>query len=192
MALLVASTAAAQDFGVMESAETINRGNFRLAVYPMFVVPDEGENDTRIGLGLGYGLSDSFDVEGRAAFSDDVAFLGGDLEYWLLKNLPLDLSVRGGFHVGLVDGAVGDSRGVDVSVIGSAPVAPRLELVGTLDLAFNAVDVGADDRTFTTFHLVPGIEVAISPDLDFLAELGVGVNDDSHPYVAVGIAYYMR
>lgn len=192
MVLFVAPAAAAQDFGVMESAETINRGNFKLAAYPMFVFPDEGENDIAIGLGLGYGFTNSFDIEGRAALSDDVVFLGGDAEYWLLKNLPLDLSLRGGFHVGMVEGDVGDSRGVDLSVIGSAPIAESLELVGALDIAFNSVDVGATRDGSTTVHLVPGLEIALSRDLDFLAEVGVGVSDASSHYVAFGIAYYLR
>ena len=39
--LLLASTASAQDFGVLESAETINRGNIKLGAYPLFVLPDE-------------------------------------------------------------------------------------------------------------------------------------------------------
>ena len=213
IALLMVPLAGAQDFGIMTSAETINRGSFKLAAYPMYVLPDEGENDTRVRVGLGYGFTDSFDVEGRVAFSDDIVFLGGDVAYWVLKNLPLDLSVRGGFHLGVVNGDIGDSRGADVSVIGSAPVASKLELVGALDLAYNFVsltpetlldlsirdelialglDVDPNDDTFTTFHLVPGIKVAVSPDLDFLAEVGIGVNDKSNHYVALGIAYYIR
>jgi hypothetical protein len=191
--ILLAPAASAQDFGVLESAETINEGNFKLGAYPLFVLPDEGDNDFALAVAFGYGATDSVDVEGRATFSDDVTFIGGDVEYWFLKNLPLDLSGRGGFHAGFVDGDVGDTVGFDATLIASAPVWERVELVGALDLAFNSMDVGADDRDgFTTVHLVPGVEVAISPELDFLAEFGIGMTDRSSNYVGFGIAYYIR
>ena len=188
----LATAADAQDFGVLESAETINRDNFKLAAYPLFTLPDRGDSQFSLPVALGYGFTDSFDMEARAAFSDDVTFLGGDGEYWFIKNSPLDLSVRGGFHVGMVDGEVGDSLGVDFTVIGSAPVASRLELVGAVDTAFNSVDIGATRDWHTTVHLVPGVEVTVTPDLDFLAEFGVGVTDSSTNYLAFGLAFYIR
>ena len=50
-------------------------------------------------------------------------------------------------------------------------------------------DEGED---FTTVHLVPGIEYAISDDLDFVAEAGFSLNDDGSHYVSVGLSYYIR
>jgi len=192
MTLAFETAAGAQDFGVLESAETINRGNVKLGVFPLFVFPDGGDTDFRLPISIGFGITDSFDIEGRAAFSDDVTFVGGDGEYWFLKNAPLDLSFRGGLHWGFVDGDIGDTFGVDVTLLGSAPIARRLELIGALDLAFNSMDVGATRDGFTTIHLVPGVEVAINDDLDFLAEFGVGVSDSSSHYAAFGLAFYFR
>jgi hypothetical protein len=186
------TAAGAQDFGVLESAETINPGNVKLGVFPLFVFPDGGDTDFRLPVSLGFGVNDSFDVEGRAAFSDDITFVGGDGEYWIVKNAPLDLSFRGGVHWGFVDGDVGDSFGVDVTVLGSAPIARRLEVIGALDMAFNSMDVGVDRDGFTTVHLVPGIEAAINDDLDFLAEFGFGVSDSASHYAAFGLAFYFR
>jgi hypothetical protein len=186
------TAAGAQDFGVLESAETINRGNVKLGAFPLFVFPDEGDTDLRLPISVGFGLSDSFDVEGRAAFSDDITFVGGDGEYWFVKNAPLDLSFRGGMHWGFVDGDVGDTFGVDVSLLGSGPIARRLEVIGALDMAFNSMDVGDERDGFTTVHLVPGIEVAINDDLDLLAEFGAGVTDSSSHYLAFGVAFYFR
>ena len=188
----LATSASAQDFGVLESAETINPGNFKLGAFPMFVLPDEGDSQFVLPIAIGYGVANSFDLEGRAAFSDDVTFLGGDGEYWFLKNRPLDFSARAGFHFGFVDGDVGDTLGLDLAVIGSAPIASRLELLGALDLAFNSMDVGETRDGFTTVHLVPGIEVGITPDLDFLAEFGIGVTDSSSHYLGFGLAFYLR
>jgi hypothetical protein len=192
MTLTVAAAAGAQDFGVLESAETINPGNIKLGAFPLFVFPDEGDTDFRLPVTIGFGVGESFDVEGRAAFSDDVTFVGGDGEYWFVKNAPLDLSFRGGLHWGFVDGEIGDTFGVDVTVLASAPVASRLELIGALDMAFNSMDIGDDRDGFTTVHLVPGIEVAINDDLDFVGEFGVGVTDSSSHYAAFGLAFYFR
>jgi hypothetical protein len=192
LSLLLAAPVAAQDFGVLESAETINEGNFKLGGYPLFVFPDHGDNEFGFEVSLGYGFTDSFDLEGRATFADDITFVGGDGEYWFLKNQPLDMSARGGFHLGMVEGEVGDSIGADLSLIASGPVNRVLELIGALDMAFNSADIGSDREGFTTVHLVPGIEVALSPDLDLVAEYGIGLNDDSSNYLGFGLAYYIR
>jgi len=40
-------------------------------------------------------------------------------------------------------------------------------------------------------HLVPGIEYRLSDDLDFLAEFGIALNDDSRSYASVGLALYL-
>jgi hypothetical protein len=191
--LFLATPATAQDFGVLESAETINEGNFKLGAYPLFVLPDFGDNDFGVAVAVGYGFTDSFDLEGRATFSDDVIYVGADGEYWFLKNQPLDMSLRAGIHFGGVEGEVGDSAGVDLTLLASAPVGGGpVELIGALDMAFNSMDVGADRERFTTVHLVPGVEIALSPDVDFLAEFGIGVNDDSSNYFGLGVALYIR
>src|SRR5688500_7247108 len=158
----------------------------------MFVLPDEGDSQFVFPIAIGYGVANSFDLEGRAAFSDDVTFVGGDGEYWFLKNRPLDLSARAGFHFGFVDGDVGNTLALDLALIGSAPIASRLELIGALDLAFNSMDLGETRDGFTTVHLVPGIEVGITPDLDFLAAFGIGVTDSSSHYLGFGLAFYLR
>jgi hypothetical protein len=190
--LALAPAAHAQDFGVLESAETINQGNFKLGIFPLFVLPDEGDNVFSVAASIGYGLTDSFDIEGRAAFSENVTFLGGDVEYWLMKNRPLDLSLRGGGHFGMIEGDAGDTAGIDLSVIGSVPVGANVEFIGALDMAFNSTDRGVDDDGFTTVHLVPGVEIALTPDLDFLAEFGLGVTDSSSHYLGFGLALYLR
>ena len=41
-------------------------------------------------------------------------------------------------------------------------------------------------------HLVPGLEYRLGSDLDFLAEFGLALNDDSRSYVSVGLALYLR
>ena len=63
--LAVAAGAGAQDFGVLESAETINRGNVKVGAFPLFVFPDGGDTDFRLPISIGVGLSNSFDIEGK-------------------------------------------------------------------------------------------------------------------------------
>jgi hypothetical protein len=196
------SLASAQDFGVMESAETINRGNFKVSAFPVFVLQN-GPVDNAIGAALigGFGLTDSLDVEGKVAFYDDLSVVGGDVEYWFVKNSPLDLSVRGGYHFGFSDtqpSGLGNSHGLDVSFIGSGPVSPRLEVFGAIDLGFSSFDLPdalegtGIDTTFTDAHLVPGIEYAISPTFDFLGSIGIGLNDSSSNYIAIGVSFYFQ
>jgi hypothetical protein len=191
MLLVSPAAAAAQDFGVMESAETINQGNYKLQAHPLFLFGD-GDDEAGVVFGLGYGFTPNFDLEAKVGLFDGVNFFGADAELWLAQNQPLDVSVHGGFHIGASDFT--DSTGIDLGFIASAPLTPRLELYGALDLAFNSFDVDNEliDDDYTTFHLVPGIEYAVSDDLDFLAEIGIGLNDDSSNYFTAGVAYYLR
>ena len=189
---LLPLTSRAQDFGVMESAETINRGNFKLSGSPMMALGKDGaENDFGMALRAGYGFTDNFDAEAKLALYENLKFFGGDAEFWLVKNAPLDFSIAGGFHVGRSD-FLPNTKGFDVTFLGSAPVGPKLEFYGALDLGFESIgnNLFADD--FQTVHLVPGIEYAILPDLDFLAEVGLGLNNDSWNYFSAGLTFYLR
>jgi hypothetical protein len=191
LAVSLPASAAAQDFGVLNSAETINPGNFKFMGTPLVLFGrDDADDDVGIGLSAGYGFTDRFDLEGKLAFFDDLTLIGGDAEYWLVKNRPIDVSVIGGFHVGVSDSPL-DTRGVDFTFLASGFAAPRLELYGGLDFSVNDYDQDGLDG-YTTVHLVPGLEFAISPDIDFVAEVGLGLNDDSWHYLAGGLAFYLR
>jgi hypothetical protein len=198
--VLLPAVARAQDFGVMESAETINEGNFKLKANPMILLGRDG-SETVAGVAItgGYGLTRTFDVEGKFAFYEDFMAFGGDVEYQLLsvrRKSPLDLSVGGGFHIENAEFDLNDSRAFDVTVIGSREIYPQLELYGALDLAFNQFTDdffdGVDDAGYKTVHIVPGVEYRIYDNLDLLVEFGIGVNDDARHYFSAGLAYYLR
>ncbi len=173
----------------MNSAETINRGNFKLTANPI-VVFGKGNADNEVGVAVagGYGFGDRFDVEARIAAFDNLTLFGVDAEYWLVKGQKVDASVIGGFHVGRSDGF--DTTALDLTFLASGKLTDRLELYGGLDLSRNSVDDA--DFTFTTLHLVPGIEYRLSPRLDFAGELGIALNDDSSHYATAGFAFYFR
>jgi hypothetical protein len=183
------AAAQAQELGVMESAETINRGNFKIRLNPMLVFGKDGE-DHELGLAalLGYGLTRNFDLEGGVAFYDGTTFFGATAEVWLIRERPFDLSVVGGIH-GRTGDRTADLTGVDLTFLGSGHATDRLEFYTALDLAFEGI---GNDADFRTVHLVPGIEYRISDDLDFVAEVGLALNDRARHYVSGGLAFYVR
>ena len=219
--MLVPGIARAQDFGVAESAETINRGNFKIKANPMFLFGgDNLDNDVGINLMAGYGFTDSFDVEGGVALYDNVTFYGLNAEYWAVKNGRVDVSVSAGLHFGqghndlddddsldLEDLDVGlDTTGFDLTFLFSRRTSNRFDFYGALDFAFEHVDTDLDDDlddldddlddvfddNFMTVHIVPGIEYRLNSNLDFVAELGIGITDESANYFTAGVAYYFR
>jgi hypothetical protein len=191
--LLLPAVASAQDFGVMESAETIDRGNFKFRVNPMLFfgndVADESQGVTFMG---GYGFTDKFDVEAGAALYDGVHIVGGNAEFWLMKRQPFDFSIIPGVHITRGDRTL-DQTGVDLTLLASKHVTPKLDVYGGLDFAFESVtDDRVRDANYKTAHLVPGVEYSIRRDIDLLAEVGIGLNDAAANYFSAGVAFYVR
>jgi hypothetical protein len=196
LSVCVPNIAQAQDFGLMESAETIDRGTFKLRVNPMIVFgKDDQGQDTEGGVAamIGYGVTDRFDLEGGVALYDGFTFVGLNGEYWLMRDpireTALDLSVIGGIHSGR-GSSTPDTVGFDLSVLASKRLNERLEFYGGLDLAFE--NVNDSDESFTPVHIVPGLEYRMADDLDLVGEFGIGLNDEARHYLSVGIAYYFR
>jgi hypothetical protein len=177
----------AQDAGIMGSAETINPGNFKLAAYPMLVL-GSGSNELGIGARVGYGLRPSWDIEGFISFFDGLTIFGAEVEYWILRGQSFHVSVAGGVHYATGDFA--DGLGIDARALISAEIFPRIELYGGLDAAFEFP--GDPFDSYSTWHIVPGIEYSLAPNIDIIAEFGLGLNGHSADYIAGGIAYYIR
>jgi hypothetical protein len=184
-----AGPAQAQNF-LMNSAETIDKGNFKIAAFPTLML-GEGDADNQWGLStrFGYGLTDSFDVEGKVSFFDGFKLYGLDAELWLIRG-KADVSVAAGFHKASIDGGT-DSTAFDASALVSGNVTPRLELYGGLSLSRETLK-NVTDSNFTRAYLVPGLEYKVNDQIDLLAEFGVGLNDDSPNYVSFGLAVYIR
>jgi hypothetical protein len=191
-AVLCAGRAQAQNV-LMNSAETINPGNFKIAAFPTILFGKdvdgvEGENETGIAGRFGYGFTDRFDMEGKVAFFDGVTLYGLDAEYWLVKG-SADVSVSLGAHKTSTDFA--DTSAIDTALLVSGNIGDKLEAYGGLNLSFESVD-DVDDSSFTRAYVVPGIEYKITQDLDLVAEFGIGLNDDSPHYLSAGLAFYIR
>lgn len=187
MLLTASAQVSAQDV-LMNSAETINKGNFKLGVFPTVLLSKHGGNSAWGVAGrFGYGLTSSFDIEAKAAFFDGLSYFGVELEYWLLKGRDFNISAALGAHMTNVDGGA-DSSGIDTVLLISTVPSRNLEFYGGLKLAFDSLK--NSDFNYTKAHAVPGIEYRISRSIDFLAEYGIALNDNSRNYASVGLAFY--
>jgi uncharacterized membrane protein len=174
---------------LMNSAETINHGNIKLAIFPTVLLGKNG-GDSVWGVAgrLGYGLTPTLDIEAKAAYFKGLNYYGADIEWWFLKGHNLNASVALGGHLTNYDGG-GDSTGIDTSLLVSTTPARNLEIYGGLMFAFESVK--NSDISYTRAHLVPGIEYRLNEDLDFLAEFGIALNSNSSNYASLGLAYYL-
>jgi len=182
----VALPARAQNF-LTGSVDTIQPGNLRLIGAPTHMFGRDGRPDRTGGaFRLGYGLSDSFGVEGKAAFFDGVTLVGGDGHFRLLDGATT-LSLGVGGHQALMSSGP-DSTALDLAAVVRTRLERRLDLYAGTSFSYEFVD-GATGSDFTRVYLVPGVRYALG-DRAFLAiEAGVGFNHDSPHYLAAGLAW---
>jgi hypothetical protein len=199
LGLGLAVGAEAQYIGVLQSAETMVRGTYKLMVAPIVILGENGaDNQMGVGVRGGYAFSDHFDAEAKLGLFEDGTLVGVDGEYWMLRraesNTSFDFSLTGSLNWTLGSDNRYDTMGFGITPQLSGHVTDNLELCGSLDAAFESVQdapAGIDD-SFQRLFLVPGFEYRLSDTLDLVGELGVGINDDSPNYVGAGITYYVR
>jgi hypothetical protein len=188
MFLAAAVEVSAQEV-LMNSAETINVGNIKLAIFPTVLFGNNGgDNVWGMAGRFGYGLTPRFDIEAKVGIFKGIKYFGADIEYWLVKYEDFNVSVAVGGHLTNYQGG-GDSSGIDTALLVSTRPARNLEIYGGLKVAFDSVK--NSDVNYTLPYFVPGIEYRISNDLDFLAEFGIALNDNSRSYASVGLALYL-
>jgi hypothetical protein len=191
--------AAAQYIGVLQSAETMDPGTYKIMVAPIVVFGKNG-GDGEFGVAArgGYGFTNRFDAEAKLGFFENGTFIGADGEWWILKgpqkDAGVDFSLAGGLHWMFGTNGRYDTMGFDVTPLLSGHVTKSLELCGALDVSFESIkDAPAwVDDTFTRLHLVPGIEYRLSDSADLVAEVGLGLNDNSSSYAGAGVTFYIR
>jgi hypothetical protein len=158
----VALPARAQSF-LTGSFETIQPGNLRMIGAPTHMFGRDGRPDRTGGaFRLGYGLTGSFDVEGKAAFFDGVTLVGGDGHFRLLDgDTALSLGV-GGHQAVMSSGP--DSTALDLALGCTRLRAPARPLRRHELLRVRGRATGSD---FTRVYLIPGR--ATRPPSAFLA-----------------------
>ena len=181
----VALPARAQSF-LMGSLETIRPGNLRMIGAPVHMFGPDGRPDRTGGaFRLGYGLNESFGLEGKAAFFDGVTLVGGDGHFRLLDG-DTRLSLGIGGHQAVMSSAP-DSTALDLAAELRTRLERRLDLYAGTSLSYEFVD-GAEGSDFARVYLVPGLRYAIGDRAFLMLEAGVGLNDDSPHYVSAGVA----
>jgi hypothetical protein len=191
--------AAAQYIGVLQSAETMDRGTYKLMAAPIIVFGKNGA-DNEFGLAArgGYAFTEHFDAEAKLGFFKNGTFVGVDGEYWIFrgaqKNSGFDFSLTGGLHWMFGKDKNYDTMGFELTPQLSGHVTKNLELCGSLDVSFESIKDAPPrvDNSFTRVHLVPGFEYHLSRTADLEAEFGIGTNDYSWNYAGVGISFYIR
>ncbi len=197
LALGMAVPAMAQYVGILQSAETMDKGNFKLMAAPVMVFGKEGADDELgVAARLGYAFTNSFDAELKVGLFDGVTFVGADGELWLVKGKGdgIDLSLAGGLHWLLGDDDSFDVMGFELTPQFSKSVTGNLDLCAALAVAFESIEDaprGMED-SFTRLHVVPGFEYRLSNTVDLAAEFGIALNDDSHNYLSAGLSFYLR
>ncbi len=197
--LCIGLPAAAQTVGVLQSAETMDHGVFKLAAAPLMMFGKDGADDEFGVAGrAGYGFTETFDAEVKVGLFENSSYVGLDGELWLLQGKDhaagLDASLTGGLHWVYGNDGYHDTMGFDVSPMVSGHASENLELCGALDVSFESIDevpAGVDD-SYTRMHLVPGFEYRLSDVADLVGEVGIALNDDSSTYAGIGFAFYLR
>jgi len=197
--LCFALPAAAQYIGVLQSAETNDRGTFKIQVAPIVALGKNGADDD-YGLAArgGYGFTDRFDAELKLGSFRNSRYLGADGEFWILKGAEkdtgIDFSVTGGLHWIFGKRSNFDIMGLDITPLVSGHINKDLELCGSLDISFESIRNAPEgvDNTFTRLHLVPGVEYRLSESIDLDGEIGIALDNDSWTYLAAGITFYLR
>src|SRR4030042_5389351 len=112
MFLATASPEVSAQEVLRNSAETINKGNIKLALFPTVLFGKNGsESLWGVAGRAGYGLTPRFDIEAKAAIFKDLKYFGVDAEYWLFHGGNANVSVALGAHM-TESGGGGDGPGI--------------------------------------------------------------------------------
>jgi hypothetical protein len=191
LSLALAASAGAQNF-LNSSPRTIPNSNFELSGYPTYLVGRDGAPD-RFGMAgrLGYGITDSLDISGKAGFFDDFSLVGLEAGFWFLKG-DVDMSLSLGAHKALIQ-ETNDTTAIDLGLQAGGRISDRLTLSGGLTASFESIDDTAPnvDSDFTRFYFGPGLRYRVSDRWDVYTQVGIGLTDESPHYFTFGVAAYL-
>lgn len=179
--------ARAQDF-VEGNARTIPPGDLRFNAAPVALFSKAGGPDRWGGEArLGYGVTDNFDVEGRAAIFNGFSLVGLGTDFWVIRG-PVDLAIGLGAHKALVQSGP-NSTAFDVSWLMDARLSRTVRFEGGMAASFESEDHVSNSR-FERYYIVPGVDWRISRQVDFVSRLGLGLNSQSPNYLSAGFSFY--
>ena len=200
--LALCHSAWAVDFGVMETAESIEPKAFKLVGFPLLTDRGNDNEESAFAVGLGYGLPFGLDIEGQVAHDDQANYFGSDVEWNAWSGYRMKVSIGSGLHtVDLHDG--GRANGADTTAIFTYTPVRHLDVNAALDASYEDVNAGSgidptlperwrSDNRYETAYFAPGIEYQLMRNLDLLAEVGLGLTDQSDDYASAGLSWYLR
>jgi len=180
------ASASAQDF-LPSTARTIPSGDLRFTAYPTALFGKNGGPDRWGGAGrVGYGITDNFDVQGKAAVFNGFSLVGLDASYWIGRG-DVNLGLSLGAHKALMQSAP-DSTAVDAAWMMSTRLSRRLRFEGGMSLSLESIDHVPNSR-FNRVYVVPGVNYRVSRQVDFVSRLGLGLNNNSPNYLTAGFSF---
>jgi len=198
--LAACAAAGAADFAMMETAERINQGTFKLSGFPVVIDRADADAERGFAVGLGYGLRYGMDVEGHVARYEEGTFTGADLEWNAWRRGPMALSIGSGLHGADLDGG-GTLLGTGGTAIFSYSPLSRLTLSAALDAAYDDVNnrdnapAGSrfpTDGQYERYYAVQGVGYRLTRNVELMGEAGFGLNGESDDYVSGGMSWYFR
>ncbi|MFW5820481.1 MAG: hypothetical protein ACOCWA_04275 [Bacteroidota bacterium] len=164
---------------VFNTGRLLKPGIFSLGVNP--VVVDEGlENDIRVNIYGGYGLSQYVDVSFRYQLMENKDYFGADFEFAVYKTKKVDVSLIAGGHARY-------DIGLDGTVCVSFPLNYYLTVFTGLD-----ADLELDEDQAQPYVWLPlGAEIKWTRKISALIEVDFPMSNFAWNILSVGLEFYL-
>lgn len=157
LTLFLAFTAKSQLFS---STQTLAKGEINLGLHPVIIDGDAGVY-LRGTIGTAYNL----DVNINIGVLEGDNYVGADIKKPLFTDY-IDMAFKAGIHFW------GDNFGFDGALIADYDLNDEITLFSGID-----ADLNADSGLSAYFWLPLGIEYNFYPNITFIGELDLGIND---------------
>ncbi len=169
---------------VFNTGLTLREGEISIGINPAYYNTASGN----LGLYLhgGYGINSKVDIAFKYGLFDGSDYIGGDLEYNLLKKSDIHFSVSGGLH-----GWKDISIGVDFTGNITFQVN-KMEFYSGLDVDIDFIKTSADRVSNTKIWLPLGFNTNIMDKLELILEADIAINDYATSIFGGGLVFYLN
>ena len=164
---------------VFNTGTLLKPGTFSIGVNPI-VVDENLDNEIRVNLYGGYGLSQYVDVSFRYQLMENKDYFGADFEFAVHKSKKLNVSVIAGGHVRY-------DTGLDGTVCVSYPLNYFLTVFTGLDadLVFD------EDETQPYVWLPLGTEIKWTRKISAIIEVDLPMSNFAWNILGIGLKFYI-
>jgi hypothetical protein len=155
---------------LFSSTGTLSKGEISLGIHPVIIDGDAGVY-LRGTIGTVYNL----DVNVSIGVLEGDNYVGADIKKPILND-HIDMAFKAGIHFW------GDNFGFDGALIVDYDIQNDLTIFSGID-----ADLNADSGLSAYFWLPLGVEYKFYPNMTFIGELDLGINDKAHNIWQVGI-----